>query len=448
MTCTHTWQIEFLDASTTTDLTSSVLGFSIHQNAQIGRFATFGGYMHLDNTGNLFTPSGGGTYQNFTWFNKIIRVTCDINDGSTTTTADVAYMVVIDMDFKDDGSNATLMLTLADPYTYAGRDAVTSVDESSVSYGTLDAISQNIINGVPSGVDAVPFPKFGATNDTVSAFNIKNNVDPAETDTYPIGYAGIIDTFDEGTARDYISNQVLPSGPAVAFPTTATYDGSAAKWTLNAAYINRLLTKETVNSTDHYRLFELTGDKTADKFPVRNVSTQYNTVDTINQAQIQGNLPASGSEATFVNDTTSQDNLGIRSVTYTKTIGYIFGGVTDTEKAKIGDFWVKRFADVKFTAQTATLTLDAIDAQMDSSSRQNYADFLSVSTCLWSVASVTFTPTGASSATTYQSVITGRQIHVTPTSSTITLQLATANDNQSLKLDNANIGVLGTNRLG
>ena len=117
MTVTSTWQVEFLDASTTTDLTSKVLGFSIHQNLQIGRFATFGGYMHLDNTGNIFTPSGGGTYQAFTWFNKILRITCDINDGSTTSTADVAYMVVTDMDFKDDGSYATVMLTLADCYT-------------------------------------------------------------------------------------------------------------------------------------------------------------------------------------------------------------------------------------------------------------------------------------------------------------------------------------------
>ena len=448
MTCTHTWQIEFLDAAGTTDLTSSVLGFSIHQNADIGRMATFGGYISLDNTGNLFTPSGGGTYQNFTWFNKIVKISCDINDGATTTAAEVAYMVVIDMNFTDDGSNATLMLTLADPFTFAGRDAVTEVDEASASYGTLDAISQDIINGVPSGVDAVPFPKFGATNSTVCAINKQNNVDPAETASYPIGYSGIITTFDDGTARDYISNQVLPSGPAVCFPTIADYSPSAGRYTLTAVYLNRLLTKETVSSTDYYRLFELTGDKTADKFPVRNVSTQYNTVDTVNQAQIQGNLPASGSGATFVNDTTSQDTMGIRSVTYSKTIGYVFGGVTDTEKAKIGNFWIKRFADVKFTAQTATLTLEAIDEQMDSSSRQNYADFLSVSTCLWSVASVTFTPTGSESDSTYQSVITGRQIHVTPTSSTITLRLATANDNQSLKLDNANIGVLGTNRVG
>jgi hypothetical protein len=447
MTVTSTWQVEFLDASTTTDLTSNVLGFSIHQNLQIGRFATFGGYMHLDNTGNVFTPSGGGTYQAFTWFNKIVRITCDINDGSSTSTADVAYMVVTDMDFKDDGSYATVMLTLADCYTYAGRDAVTAID-TSAAYGELDAVAQDIVNGVPSGVEAVPFPKFGATNATVSAFAKLNNVDSAETATYPIGYTGIIQEFEDGTARDYISSQILPSGPAVAFPTTATYDSGTAKWTLNAAYINRLLTKETVSGTDHFRTFDMTGDKTADKYPLKNVSTQYNTVDTVNQSQIQAQIPASGSGATFVNDTTSQDTIGIRSVTYNKVIPVVFGGATDTEKAVIGNFWVKRFSTVHFTAQTATLSMSAIDQQMDSSSRQNYADFLSVQTCLFSHAKITFTATGASSEKTYQSVITGRMIHVSPNDTTITLRLATADDNQSLKLDDTNIGLLDTFRLG
>ena len=192
----------------------------------------------------------------------------------------------------------------------------------------------------------------------------------------------------------------------------------------------------------------MTGDKTADNFPLKNVSTQYNTVDTVNQAQIQAQLPASGSGATFVNDTTSQDTLGIRSVTYSKVIPVVFGGATDTEKSFIGNFWVKRFPTVHFTAQTATLSMSAIDQQMDSSSRQNYADFLSVQTCLFSHAKITFTATGASSEKTYQSVITGRMIHVSPNDTTITLRLATADDNQSLKLDNTDIGLLDTNRVG
>ena len=196
MTVTSTWQVEFLDASTTTDLTNNVLGFNISQFVQIGRFATYVGYMDLDNTNNVFTPSGGGTYQAFAWFNKIVRITCDINDGSATSTADVAYMVVTDINFMDDGSYAKVGLTLADCFTYAGRDAVTAIDVSA-AYGELDAVAQEIVNGVPSGVDAVTFPNFGATNATVSAFAKLNNVDSAETATYPIGYTGIIQEFEE-----------------------------------------------------------------------------------------------------------------------------------------------------------------------------------------------------------------------------------------------------------
>ena len=103
-----------------------------------------------------------------------------------------------------------------------------------------------MMNGTPSGVEAVPFPKFGAGTGapaTVTAITKMNEVDPVETDTYPIGFSGIIEEFDDGTCRDYINNQILPSGPAFVYPTTAVYDGGANKWTLNANYVNRLMTK-------------------------------------------------------------------------------------------------------------------------------------------------------------------------------------------------------------
>ncbi len=85
---------------------------------------------------------------------------------------------------------------------------------------------------------------------------------------------------------------------------------------------------------------------------------------------------------------------------------------------------------------------------MDSSSRQNYADFLDVATGLWSVAAVTFTPKGASSPKTYNCVIAGRQIFATPNSTTISLELLPAAENQSITLDKTNVGILGENRLG
>ena len=244
MTTTSTWQIEFVDAAGSTDLTSSVMGFSINQNATIGVLSSYTARVTLDNTANLFTPAAGGTYASFTWFSKVVKISCDISDGSTTSTAEVAHLVVADMKFNDDGQYSTVDIRLLDPFTFAGRDKVVEQDVTA-AYGDLDVVSQSIVNGA-SGLSAVPFPKFGATNATVSSFNKKNNKPAEATGTVPVGYGGIIDEFESGTAKDHINYQVLRSGPSLAYPTTAEYDSSAAKWTLNAAYVNRLLSKEAV----------------------------------------------------------------------------------------------------------------------------------------------------------------------------------------------------------
>ncbi len=442
MPCSHTWEIYLRDADTSINITSSVLGFSLNQSVQIARVGSYNGYLHIDNNENIYTPSGGGTHASLDWFSMILDIRCIINDGSTSTTANVAHMIINDIDFQDDGQQARVMLTLADFFSYAARDQVNEIDVTA-DYDTLDVVSQNILNGV-GGITAVPFPKFDAASDTVTAINKKNNV-PAGSETAP-GFWGIIDEFDSGTAKDHLNAQVLPSGPAIIYPTTASFAGST--WTLNAGYINRLMTKESVSGTDHYRVFEFTADKTVDKFPMQKVSTQYNLVNTINQASVQAVYPVTGEPANVSNDTTSQDTLGVRSVTYSKVITWSFGGATQANKAVIGDFWVNRFKDVTYTPQQLSILLESVDTQMDSSSRQNYADFLSVATGLWSVAAVTFTPKGADAAKTYNCVIAGRQIFATPNSTTISLDLLPAAENQSLTLDKANVGILGENRLG
>ena len=442
MPCSHTWEIYLRDADTSINITSSVLGFSLNQSVQIARVGSYNGYLHIDNNENIYTPSGGGTHASLDWFSMILDIRCIINDGSTSTTANVAHMIINDIDFQDDGQQARVMLTLADFFSYAARDQVNEIDVTA-DYDTLDVVSQNILNGV-GGITAVPFPKFDAASDTVTAINKKNNV-PAGSETAP-GFWGIIDEFDSGTAKDHLNAQVLPSGPAIIYPTTASFAGST--WTLNAGYINRLMTKESVSGTDHYRVFEFTADKTVDKFPMQKVSTQYNLVNTINQASVQAVYPVTGEPANVSNDTTSQDTLGVRSVTYSKVITWSFGGATQANKAVIGDFWVNRFKDVTYTPQQLSILLESVDTQMDSSSRQNYADFLSVATGLWSVAAVTFTPKGADAAKPYNCVIAGRQIFATPNSTTISLDLLPAAENQSLTLDKANVGILGENRLG
>ncbi len=442
---TTAWQIEFVDASAATDLTSSVLGFSLTQNLQIGRMSSYYGNMTLDNTGNLFTPNAGGTYASFNWFQKLVKLTFDIAVGETTKTAEAAYLVVQDIRFNDDGAKATVELILADPFTYASRDAVEAIDVA-IAYGTLDAVSQTIVNGA-TGITRVAFPKFGASSATVSAINKKNNVDPqVSSETVPLGYAGIIDEFLSGTAKDHINSQILPSGPSLIYPTTATY--SSNTWTLNAAYVNRLLTKETVSSTNHYRLFEFTETATADKYPIRRLSVQMNTKDAVNQAVVQAVYPVGSEGANTTNNSTSQDTIGIRSISFDKIIAFIFGGLTQAGKDFIGSFWTNRYNAVTFTPQQLELSVEATNPNIDASSQDNYHDLIDVTTGLWNIAKITYTPTGASSSQTHVSVITGRTFNVTPNGTQITLRLLSGVDNSSLKLDDTTIGVLNTNRVG
>ncbi len=441
MTVSHSWQVYFTDASSQVELSSYVLGFSLHQSVQIGRMGSYNGYLHLDNSTNIFTPDAGGTYQAFDWFSKIVEIRCAVTDSTVTTSnAQVADMVITDIDFQDDGQKATVMLTLADFLCYAARDQVTELDTTAV-VDELDDIAATILNG-NSDISRVPFPKFGATN--ISAVSVRKMNEVPAGSSNAAGFFGVIDEFDSGTAKDHINAQCLPSGPALMYPTVANYSGSSEKFTLYVAYVNRLMTK----SAAYYKSYDFTDTPTADKFPIQKISTQYNLIDTINQASIQAVYPVSGEGPSVSNDTTSQDDIGVRSVSYSKVIAWQFGGATMADKAVIGDFWTNRFSDVTYTPQQLSIVLEAVDQQMDSSSRSTYAEFLGVETGLWSIADVTFTPTGGSSSKTYNCVIAGRQIFATPDHTTISLDLLPAADNQSFTLNSANLGILDENRLG
>lgn len=446
MTATTTWAINFVDASGSTDLTSRVLSFQINQEVQIGQITTFNGTMTMENSDNALTPAAGGTYQNFAWFEKVVKITCAVNDGSSTSTAEVGHFIVADLHFNDDGVQSTVRFRLLDPLTFAGRDKVEEVDVS-VVYKDLDTMCQEIING-DSGLTAVAFPKFGATNSTVSSVNKKNDKPAEATGTVPEGYAGLIDEFETGSAKDHINFQVLPAGPAIVYPTVAEYNSGTAKWTLNAAYVNRLLTKGTVSSTDHFRTYEFTETDTADKFVFRDISVQFNNDQVVNEAVVQAIIPVTGEGPNTSSSTTSQEQVGIRSVNYDKLVVFKFGGATQTDKAFIGDFWVNRYNTANFTPQELFVSVEAMAQNIDSSSRQLFADLLDMRTGLWNLAKISYTPTGAGSSLTYKCVIIARTITGTPTETRIRYKLNCAEDNQSLKLDDTNIGLLDNNRLG
>ena len=195
-------------------------------------------------------------------------------------------------------------------------------------------------------------------------------------------------------------------------------------------------------------MFEFTETDTADKQVFQDVSVQFNSVDVVNEAQIQVVYPVGSEGPNTSQNATSQSTVGIRAITYDKLITFNFGGATQADKAFIGDFWVNRYGEIDFTPQQLTTHLEGMNPNIDSSSRQTYIDFLDCRTGIWNPAKITFTPTGAGSRQPHLSVITGRAINATPDKPTITVFFKDGADNTSVKLDDTSIAVLDTNRIG
>ena len=154
MTVTTAWVIQgmTIDSGSVVfqDFTTRTQGLSIRQQAQVGRFGTSHGQLQLDNQDNALTPGGGGSLQNYDWFNAVYKFKVQSTLGGSTLESDVCFMVCTDIRFDDDGTRSVAILTLADPFIYAARDQVTGISLSSPVYDSLDEIMLDIVNGYSS----------------------------------------------------------------------------------------------------------------------------------------------------------------------------------------------------------------------------------------------------------------------------------------------------------
>ena len=136
MTVTTAWVVQgmTIDSGSVVNenFTSRTQGFTINQEAQVGRFGTSRGQLQLDNQDNAITPSGGGSLQNYDWFNAVFKFKLQSTLGASTLESDVCFMVCTDIRFDDDGRRSFAVLTLADPFIYAtwDRDWETALNQS------------------------------------------------------------------------------------------------------------------------------------------------------------------------------------------------------------------------------------------------------------------------------------------------------------------------------
>ena len=177
------WQSDFYPSSSTVgnrpvdaiDATERVRGAEIRMQCGFGVPGTATGTLEIDNGDGLYTPVGYNeeavTYdsplirygQGFDWHAVPIFVVPQWQQNGATTWEEVTSGaehgagwfsgIVSAVEYKDDGFDATIILTVDDWFTYASRSQFkTDVSTTDKLYNLF----QNVI------LDAVPAPSFGA----------------------------------------------------------------------------------------------------------------------------------------------------------------------------------------------------------------------------------------------------------------------------------------------
>lgn len=433
MTLSIDWEVLIGGLDTNTDFTNRVTGIKIDQPLGFMQSASHRCVITLNNFDGALTPGAGGTYSSFAWFEQAIFVSCTVN---STDTAEVFHGIIDDFDLIDDGVSSFVTLTASDWLAIASRTYRTSsFTNTTNTYAwtewALRIIDSFTLQNVPSGQTALP--KLDQTLGISSGFlGVSDEVKAAST----------VDTGFKGEAGESISDVLIQRHqggvPSTIWPTIIN------KWTIsgndytryNFAIVGNTLSRVDTDAT----VFEFTeGTPASGQLPITAMDRGYNVDQLINQVSITSLYTTNTSTSVSA---TSAGTIGIKSVFVSES-----SMKTDADTQAMADNVVARFSNVRFTPRRMIVDSAALTGT-NSGSSDELADLLDVRRGLWQAATLEYTPTGASTATTDVCVISGRSISAVPGRTTITLELLPAVDYQSFVLDSTTLGVLNTNRLG
>jgi hypothetical protein len=174
-------------------------------------------------------------------------------------------------------------------------------------------------------------------------------------------------------------------------------------------------------------------------FSSNNFSQQFNNDELITQANIQGLYVGA---TTNMVESTNIATYGSRTVSFTTTLVQ-----NNTDSLEMATNLVNRYSNISFTPVSLELTASMVKSNCANAAHSQWYNLLSITNGLWQKVLVTWTGSGAA-AQTVACVVSGRSINVTPEDTVVLVRLKSGADNQSFILDNANFGILNTNRLG
>jgi len=417
----------------TNELTDRVQGFNISQQVGFGRQRTMSAILELDNDDGALTPAEGGgtgTYANVDWFTQPLYIYCEFTGAVGTEGATVFQGIIQSFQLIDNGTESTVQLVAYDGYSIAGAVPPDAVSISVTATGNIEDMFDELGTTINT---FQPFPLLDPGSTTVA--QVVNRLDASKG---PDGDYSIGNTIT-GTILDVISNNILPSGPAVSWPGLISTSGTTDQYEIYV--IDRGLNRDATNRIT-YSFDEGPGDPTVTGSDIifNRVDVAYNENDLYNYAKVTSG--SVGSVTATEQNTDSINKYGMRAVNAGKTLNR-----TNTDAGYSAGSWANRYSEHRYAPRRLSFSSATINAHGPKGSESNLADLYDLRYGLWQPCTVTWTPTGGSN-TTRNCLITGRDITGTTTDQTITIYLEPLEDFSSFELNSSTLGVLNTNRLG
>ena len=439
VTTSYEIQIYYVDyfGPQTINFADRCTGFQIGQQTPVGTLGTGKAIIELLNNDGELTPGGGGTYSNFDWFNVSLQIEALVT-GDDTSRAYLFHGIVTNIQFVDNGVNSTVTLEARDGFSVGGRtpvDADLAIPGSTYIFLSATETLESLYNGLTiSGTEYIQRSIFPNLGDNNADPNINFFRSSATSSQEP----QILDDLTNKTPNDIINNYVMPSMPGVAYPTLIERL-SPVGIEYQGYVLENDLTKRTGTAANNMHTFAFAENPSTGELPFTNMERRFNVEELTNSAQLQ--LSTSGSTVQESQDTASIAKYGARNRSYTTT------NQNDASAKDAAYRWSHRFSQARFTPYTLEIT-DRMVEKMADADDDIWEDLIDIRTGMWSVATIEFTPTGASTPITETCVIVGRTFKATPSQMTLKLDLLPAQDYQSFVLDSSTLGVLATNRLG
>jgi hypothetical protein len=437
MTISTSWTVSIGTKGSFTDFSSRTAGLTVTQRLQRGALGYGNAAITLRNNDGELTPNAGGTYDSVDWFSQLVRLTATVTDGTFSETVPVFTGTIEDFDVLDDGVTSNVAISCLDFMAISGRSPAADI---SAYYGpdTLSASGafRTMYHGSPGGlVPGVELGLYGGTTARISTPAV--NTGTIQQYYIPLGNV---------TVGEVVNDSILPIEICHAWPTELKFAGeTGAIYDPDyVVYFSSADMTRTSTSTADKRApiqFEFVENPAGNQLIANRIGAGYTFKEMRNYANVEGTF--TGATKQIAESSSSISKYGQSAVGFRNAATF-----TDAQSSEAATRWANRFDDVGYTVDRLTLKASTVTARCANAAYERFADLLDIRSGLWNVATVEYTPTGASTAVTDVSVLYGRTINATPSDTTITCELVPASNYQSFVLDSGTLGVLDTNRLG